>query len=492
MGTSPKECFLSGLLAAVDKKKILHLDRNAFYGGECTSYNLQNLWQKHHGETKINPALLSGAPGRPAARSSDYSIDAAPKFLMGSEPLVDCLRKMIPEDYMTYTKIAGSYVYMSRSLHKVPTTAQEGLSSSLLGMMQKVRFRSFINYVDGYDEKDTSTHDGYNLKQMTMAQMYSQFSLDETSQIFISHALALQTDEAHLQQPAINIVKRIKLYAYSMVRFQDATSPYIYPLYGLGNISESFSRLSSIYGSRYITDCEIKSLNWDADGKFTGITFSQAQCGEVTATAKQIVGDPSYFPESKTRKVNQICRSICVLSSPVPQASSDCQIILPGKNIAPARKSDIYVSCLCSQQKVCPDGKYLAVVSTTNNGADCDVNDLKACKATNQRELKAALELFKAADNKTSSIIESFDWVTNERIPVDDGKAKGYFITRSFDATTHFQSVMDEVFGVYTAVTGKVFNLNELKSIKEIQAEEEEKAKQMRENEPRPPANESD
>lgn len=475
VGTSPKECFLSGLLAAVDKKRILHLDRNNYYGGECVSFNLKQLYDAHRGEdAKINPRLLNGA------RVNDYAIDVTPKLLLGDGVLVKCLRKMIPEDYMKYGYIAGSYVFHDNALHKVPTTPTEGLQSKLLGMMQTIRFRSFINFVDGYRQNDNKTWEGHNLETKTMRQIYSYYKIDQTVQTFVSHALALQTNDAHLDEPALPIIQKIKLYAYSLQRFPGATSPYIYPYYGLGNISESYSRLASIYGSTYITDCKIKSLNYDADGKFTGLTFNQAQLrdeanpeGEITATAAQIIGDPSYFTAETgapdyTKKVAQITRSVCILNAPIKNASEDCQIILPGKSTG--RTSDIYVSCLSAAQRVCPQGVYLAVLSSTNNGADADINDKKAASAACSREMKAAYSLL------GNSVIERFDWVSEQRVASNDTSAKGIFISESFDATTHFQTVMSEVFQIYKNVTGKDFNPQELKSTREMQEEEMAKA----------------
>lgn len=44
-GTGLKECVLSGLLATKGKK-VLHIDRNEYYGGETASLNLTNLWKK--------------------------------------------------------------------------------------------------------------------------------------------------------------------------------------------------------------------------------------------------------------------------------------------------------------------------------------------------------------------------------------------------------------------------------------------------------------
>jgi Rab GDP dissociation inhibitor len=47
-GTGLKECVLSGLLATKGKK-VLHIDRNEYYGGETASLNLTNLWKKFKG-----------------------------------------------------------------------------------------------------------------------------------------------------------------------------------------------------------------------------------------------------------------------------------------------------------------------------------------------------------------------------------------------------------------------------------------------------------
>lgn len=47
-GTGLKECILSGLLS-VAGKKVLHVDRNNYYGGESASLNITNIWQKFKG-----------------------------------------------------------------------------------------------------------------------------------------------------------------------------------------------------------------------------------------------------------------------------------------------------------------------------------------------------------------------------------------------------------------------------------------------------------
>jgi len=43
LGTGLTECIISGLLS-VNGKKVLHIDRNDYYGGDCASLNLEQAW----------------------------------------------------------------------------------------------------------------------------------------------------------------------------------------------------------------------------------------------------------------------------------------------------------------------------------------------------------------------------------------------------------------------------------------------------------------
>jgi Rab GDP dissociation inhibitor len=49
MGTGLTECIISGLLS-VNGKRVLHVDRNNYYGADTASLSLLNLFQKFRGE----------------------------------------------------------------------------------------------------------------------------------------------------------------------------------------------------------------------------------------------------------------------------------------------------------------------------------------------------------------------------------------------------------------------------------------------------------
>jgi Rab GDP dissociation inhibitor len=113
----------------------------------------------------------------------------------------------------------------------------EALKSPLMGLFEKRRARNFFIYVQDYDEADPKTHQGLDLTTMTTRELIAKYGLSDDTVDFIGHALALHRDDRYLNEPAIDTVKRMKLYAESLARFQGG-SPYIYPLYGLGELPQ--------------------------------------------------------------------------------------------------------------------------------------------------------------------------------------------------------------------------------------------------------------
>lgn len=67
----------------------------------------------------------------------------------------------------------------------------------------------------------------------------------DTTIEFVGHALALYRDESFMDGPASDLVEKIQLYATSLMRFANMTSPYIYPLYGLGELPQACTILGS-------------------------------------------------------------------------------------------------------------------------------------------------------------------------------------------------------------------------------------------------------
>ncbi|KAL7254929.1 hypothetical protein ACSBR1_009146 [Camellia fascicularis] len=423
LGTGLKECILSGLLS-VDGLKVLHMDRNDYYGGESTSLNLNQLWKRFRS---------NDTPPEQLGSSRDYNVDMIPKFMMANGALVRVLIHTDVTKYLNFKAVDGSFVYNKGKIHKVPATDVEALKSPLMGLFEKRRARKFFIYVQDYEENDPKSHEGLDLNKVTAKDVISKYGLDDNTVDFIGHALALHIDDSYLDQPAMDFVKRVKLYAESLARFQGG-SPYIYPLYGLGELPQAFARLSAVYGGTYMLNKPECKVEFDADGKAFGVTSE----GE-TAKCKKVVCDPSYLSD-KVKKVGKVARAICIMSHPIPNThdAHSVQIILPQKQLG--RKSDMYLFCCSYSHNVAPKGKFIAFVTTE---AETDNPEL---------ELKPGIDLL--------GPVEEIFFDTYDRYePTNQNAVDNCFVSTSYDATTHFESTLENVIAMYGQITGKALDL---------------------------------
>lgn len=231
LGTGLTECILSGLLS-VEGKKVLQMDRNDYYGGDGASLNLTQLYRKFRDGMQPPSSL---------GKDRDYNVDLIPKFMMANGELVKILVHTDVTRYLEFKQIAGSYVYRDGRISKVPSTEMEVVRSPLMGLFEKRRAKKFFEFIQNWKEDDPATHLGMNIKVDNMKKIYTYFGLESGTQDFVGHSLALHLDDAYLERPAIETYDRIMLYMTSMARY--GKSPYIYPLYGLGELPQGFSRL---------------------------------------------------------------------------------------------------------------------------------------------------------------------------------------------------------------------------------------------------------
>jgi Rab GDP dissociation inhibitor len=304
-----------------------------------------------------------------------------------------------------------------------------------MGMFEKRRFKKFLVWVQGFDVNNPQSWDGTDPKTMTMQQIYEKFGLDDNTADFTGHALALYRDDAYKQQPYQVAVERIRLYSDSLARY--GKSPYLYPLYGLGELPQGFARLSAIYGGTYMLDKPVDEIVLE-NGKVVGVKSG----GEV-AYCKQLYCDPSYVDKNRVKKVGQVIRAICLLNHPIPSTNdgASCQIIIPQKQVG--RHYDIYISCVSNSNQVAPKGWYIAMVSTTVETSNPE------------GEIVPGLQLLGPISEKFVQISDVYD-------PVDLGSESQIFISRSYDATTHFETTCHDVLDIFKRGTGEEFDFNKI------------------------------
>jgi Rab GDP dissociation inhibitor len=127
-------------------------------------------------------------------------------------------------------------------------------------------------------------------------------------------------------------------------------------------------------------------------------------------------------------------------SHPIPDTNNahSAQIILPQKQVG--RKSDMYVFCSSYAHNVCASGKWLAFVSTTVETSNPEA------------ELAPGLALLGPIDEKFVEVRDVYE-------PLANGTADKCFISKGYDATSHFETTVEDVLDMYRRITGKDLDL---------------------------------
>jgi Rab GDP dissociation inhibitor len=453
LGTGLTECILSGVLS-VKGKKVLHIDRNDHYGGEAASVNLETLFKKYGNFQE------GTKPWEAYGRAADWNIDLVPKLLMSSGELTNILVSTDVTRYLEFKQVAGSYVQQGAetkaTIAKVPSDAAEALKSPLMGIFEKRRMKTFIEWVGTFDVNDPASHKGLDMSSCTMKDVYDKFGLEDGTRDFVGHAMALYLDDSYLTAPGKSpeTIDRIRLYGNSVARY--GKSPYIYPLYGLGELPQGFARLSAIYGGTYMLNTSVDEVLYEGS-KAVGIKATMSGIEpemKFETKAKMIIGDPSYFSD-KVKVVGHVLRAICVLKHPLAGTNDadSCQLIIPQSQVG--RKNDIYIACVSSAHNVCPKGYYIAIVST-----------IAETTANHHLELQPGLDrLGKVEEQFMGPPIPIYE-------PLEDGTKDNLFISKSYDATSHFETTTDDVQDIYRRCTGEELKVEGLREGLQVTAEE--------------------
>eukprot|EP00759_Apiculatamorpha_spiralis_P030817 PhF_6_TR32399/c0_g1_i1/m.48069/K17255/GDI1_2; Rab GDP dissociation inhibitor len=422
LGTGLTECVLAGMLAS-EGKTVLVLDANPYYGADCASLTLQECYTLH-GRTPVTPI--------PVTQNNQYAIDQVTKLVLASGKLTKILISTGVVQYETdWMVVDGSYVQQGKKLYQVPVTPEEALSSNLMGFFEKRRCAKFLlQCLEGKLSQN---------EQATTGSVFKEFGLEDSTQTFLGHTVALYNADTYLtSKPMKETASRIVTYYDSLMKF--SKSPYIYPLNGMSVLPQLFARYCAARGGVFRVGCPKFDIDWET----RSITVAEADGSQVVVSCDVLVSNPFYIPKPQKCCVGRVVRCVCVLSHPVQGISppqDSCQIIIPGKE-TPGRSHDIYITVLSSVHKVCPAGKYIALISTT------------AETPNPENEIEYGLKWVRPVEDMFIQVSDLVETSHPEKL-----RKQKVFVTKSYDASSHFESTAEDILELFEGILGKPFDL---------------------------------
>ena len=201
LGSGLTNSLLCGLLATKKNASILHVDSERYYGGNSASLNLNALFRKtlNRDPTDEEREIFG--------KSSDYNIDLVPKAMLSCGKLSKILAHAKALRYLDFKRIGETYMYKGSrmKLFPVPATVAAAIKSDMMGFFQKRRFRQFLSFVEKCDPEDAKclSELKYDVRKITMSELYKIFGLGKTECDLAGHVLGLQRNDTYLEEPAI-------------------------------------------------------------------------------------------------------------------------------------------------------------------------------------------------------------------------------------------------------------------------------------------------
>ena len=81
---------------------------------------------------------------------------------------------------------------------KIPGNEKEAIASSLLSLLQKKNLAQFYSFIGGVELDKKESWGKYNLDEMTMADVFKKWGINDQTQDFLGHAVALYTNDEYV------------------------------------------------------------------------------------------------------------------------------------------------------------------------------------------------------------------------------------------------------------------------------------------------------
>ncbi|KAK6526685.1 Rab proteins geranylgeranyltransferase component A [Arthrobotrys megalospora] len=401
-GTGLRESLLAAALARAGKK-VLHLDRNPYYGGEYAALSLDELeaWAKNARSdhlTSVQYKTYEAPAGSELKKSRSYTLSLSPGLLYTASPILSLLVRSNLHESLEFLKVGGWFVHdvvapLSDPLKRVPNSREDIFNDKTLDPRTKrVVVRALKSMVGLEGSSGTNaTSDRISLQEY----------LERPTFRLPSPIIAAFTSLTLRHDPPNEISfedaeRGVKKHFDSLGRFGAGFSAVI-GRYGSGSeLVQVLCRAAAVSGNAIyvlgdgVVDIqESGPVSTSSPGLSTGSTESnlrlRLQSGDVIQ-AQHVVGTHPNLPigshanQSSSNSTTH-WMSLYVVSSPLrnmfqtdePPPAAGAVVYIPAGSVKVNDRSNvnpIYVVAHSSDTGECPDGQSILHVSMKDSGSD--------------------------------------------------------------------------------------------------------------------------
>ncbi|NXI96601.1 RAE2 geranylgeranyltransferase, partial [Psophia crepitans] len=279
-----------------------------------------------------------------------FNIDLVSKLLYSRGLLIDLLIKSNVSRYAEFKNATRILAFREGKVEQVPCSRADVFNSRQLTMVEKRMLMKFLTFCLDYEQHPDEYQDYEN---STFAQFLRTQKLTSSLQHFILHSIAMvsETDCSTLEG-----LQATKKFLQCLGRY--GNTPFLFPLYGQGEIPQCFCRMCAVFGGIYCLRHSVRCLVVDKEsGRCKAIVDHFGQ----RISANYFIVEDSYLSESIGANVcyRQISRAVLITDQSVLNTDSEQQVSILRVPPVDLGKPAVCVIELCSSTMTCMKDTYL-------------------------------------------------------------------------------------------------------------------------------------
>uniref|UniRef100_A0A8C2EFJ7 CHM Rab escort protein n=1 Tax=Cyprinus carpio TaxID=7962 RepID=A0A8C2EFJ7_CYPCA len=272
--------------------------------------------------------------------------------------LVDLLIKSNVSRYAEFKNIGRILTCRNGKVEQVPCSRADVFASKQLTVVEKRMLMKFLTFCLDFEQHPEEYQD---YTEKPFREFLKNKKLTENLQDFILHSIAMVTQQTLMEEG----LKATQHFLRCLGRY--GNTPFLFPLYGLGEIPQCFCRMCAVFGGIYCLRHSVQCLVVDkASNKVKAVIDTRGQ----KISCSHFVVEDSYIRDEQRQSTayRQISRAVLITDRSVLPSDSDQQISLvtipPLESSAPA----VRMVELCSSSMTCMPGTYLVHLTCSSSG----------------------------------------------------------------------------------------------------------------------------
>ncbi|OAG31469.1 Rab GDP dissociation inhibitor [Nematocida sp. ERTm5] len=448
LGTGIKESILAGLLSNTGAK-VMQMDSSPVYGSSSRTIQYTDFVQEMANKFPMQSQFVNIFGEKEASK---ICIDLTPKIFLADEGLIKIIAEHNLAHCIEFSIISEQYIIKDEKPILIPTTKTAALTSKLCGPLQIIKLHRFVSMIKGFYNAEDREKQSMTAQWKTVHDLYEYYGISHSLRSIIGHGIALYTSDEYLKSEPSEFIHRLTTYFRSVARINGektgGNSPFLYPKYGISEISQGFARLSAVKGGVTRMGTEILKMDMKNGAHILDI---KTEGQKDTVYTKFIIANDQYYatvPDVNTKKVYTL-RGVYILKALPNSRSKQAMLVLPGH-------PGIFLLVIGKDEEMCPEGYSIAYITAEYSGTEEELESIKS-----SYEIPYFLkEIVAPAVNQLYawkySIMQQFVWIDEASEGITDLIDKNVISLKPMDNTVDFRTVLAEVEHVYSLFSSTI------------------------------------